>query len=69
MGALAFHHVNPASKRLELNAKGVALSIETLREEAKKRVVLCANCHAEVENDVTELPARVLHTLRWANTP
>jgi hypothetical protein len=59
MAALAFHHVDPASKTLEMNAKGVALAIETLPEEAKKCVLLCANCHAEVENDVTALPATV----------
>jgi hypothetical protein len=42
--------VNPAEKRLELNAKGVALSLETLRTEARKCILLCSNCHAEVED-------------------
>jgi hypothetical protein len=50
MRALHFHHVNPAEKRLELNAKGVALSLETLRTEARKCILLCSNCHAEVED-------------------
>jgi len=49
MSALHFHHLDPAEKRLELNAKGVTLAIDTLREEARKCVLLCANCHAEVE--------------------
>ncbi len=49
MRALHFHHVDPSTKRLELNAKGVALSLETLRAEAQKCVLLCSNCHAEVE--------------------
>ena len=45
-----FHHRDPAEKRLELNAKGIALSLETLRVEARKCVLLCSNCHAEVED-------------------
>ncbi len=50
MRALHFHHRDPAEKRLELNAKGIALSLETLRVEARKCVLLCSNCHAEVED-------------------
>jgi transposase/5-methylcytosine-specific restriction endonuclease McrA len=49
MGALHFHHLDPREKRFELNAKGVALALETLRAEARKCVLLCSNCHAEVE--------------------
>lgn len=49
MRALHFHHLDPAEKRLELNARGVALSLDTLRAEARKCVLLCSNCHAEVE--------------------
>ncbi len=52
MGALHFHHVDPATKRFELNAKGVALALETLRAEARKCVLLCSNCHSEVEERV-----------------
>ncbi|MGO9488415.1 MAG: helix-turn-helix domain-containing protein [Solirubrobacteraceae bacterium] len=57
MRALHFHHVDPAEKRLELNAKGVALSIDTLRAEARKCVLLCSNCHAEVEEGRLPLAA------------
>jgi transposase len=49
MRALHFHHLDPAQKRLEINARGVALSLDTLRAEARKCVLLCSNCHAEVE--------------------
>jgi transposase len=54
MRALHFHHVDPTLKRLSLNAKGVALSLDTLRAEAAKCVLLCANCHAEVEAGLME---------------
>ncbi len=60
MRALHFHHVDPAQKRLELNAKGVALSLDTLRAEARKCVLLCSNCHAEVEEGRVSLPAGTL---------
>jgi transposase-like protein len=55
-GALVFHHLDPAEKRFELNAKGVALAIETLRAEARKCVLLCSNCHAEVEERLRREP-------------
>lgn len=58
-GALEFHHLDPAQKRLEVNANGVALALATLHAEAKKCVLLCANCHAEVEGGFISLPARV----------
>jgi transposase/DNA-directed RNA polymerase subunit RPC12/RpoP len=55
-GALHFHHRDPATKRFGLALNGVARSIARAREEAAKCVLLCANCHAEVEAGVTGLP-------------
>jgi transposase-like protein len=48
--ALQFHHLDPVEKRLALSGQGVTLSLEVLRAEARKCVLLCANCHAEVED-------------------
>lgn len=48
-GALHFHHVDPETKSFGLSLRGITRSIEKLREEAKKCVLLCSNCHAEVE--------------------
>jgi ferredoxin len=61
MRALHFHHVDPTEKRIEINAKGIALSLQTLRNEAKKCVLLCSNCHAEIEDGTVSLPADALH--------
>jgi hypothetical protein len=58
-GALEFHHVDRANKRLEISQSG-ALSLATLRAEARKCVLVCSNCHAEVEAGVTQLPGTVL---------
>ena len=57
--ALQFHHLDPQNKRLGLSSQGVTYSLERLRSEAKKCVLLCANCHAEVESGDAILPARV----------
>jgi len=54
--ALGFHHLDPLEKRIPLSARGIALALDTLRAEAAKCRLLCANCHAEVENGVVSLP-------------
>ena len=51
-GALHFHHVDPAEKAFGVAKAGVTLGIERLRAEARKCVLLCSNCHAEVEGGV-----------------
>jgi transposase len=47
--ALQFHHIDPATKRFEISRRGVGRNIAEAREEARKCLLLCANCHAEVE--------------------
>ncbi len=54
--ALEFHHLDPREKRLGLSAGGVTLSLRALRNEAAKCVLLCSNCHAEVEDGLITLP-------------
>ncbi len=55
VAALQFHHVRPEEKRFELNRRGVTRSIERARAEARKCVLLCSNCHAEVEAGIAKL--------------
>jgi transposase len=59
LGSLQFHHLDPRQKRLGLSANGLALSVATARAEAKKCVLVCANCHGELEGGVARLPGRV----------
>jgi transposase-like protein len=54
--ALQFHHLDPASKSFGLGVRGITRSLAKLRAEAAKCMLLCANCHAEVEVGATELP-------------
>jgi transposase-like protein len=53
--ALQFHHVDPATKDLTLR-NGDTRSLERMRAEAAKCVLLCANCHAEVESGSAQVP-------------
>ena len=47
--ALQFHHIDPAEKTFAISREGVTRSFAEARKEASKCVLLCANCHAEVE--------------------
>jgi transposase len=62
VAALGFHHLDPNLKVMNVSARGVALALETLRAEAQKCVLLCANCHAELENGATTLPIKYVET-------
>jgi hypothetical protein len=57
--ALQFHHRDPATKAFAIAARGVARSLEAALAEARKCLLLCATCHAEVEAGVATLPATV----------
>jgi transposase len=54
--ALQFHHVDPTVKEFALSRRGITLSLTAMRAEASKCVLLCANCHAEVEDGAVMLP-------------
>lgn len=55
-GALEFHHVDPADKSFAIADRGVARSIERARAEARKCILVCANCHAELEGGIATIP-------------
>ena len=57
--ALHFHHIEPAAKAFTINGQGTTRALNSLRTEARKCTLLCANCHAEVEAGVTALPYHV----------
>jgi len=55
VAALEFHHVDPAGKAFSIGMQGLTRSLERARLEAKKCVLLCSNCHAEVEAGFSDL--------------
>jgi transposase len=54
--ALQFHHIDPRTKEFHLGHTGVTRSLARCRAEARKCILLCANCHAEVEAGITAVP-------------
>jgi len=47
--ALEFHHLDKTTKSFGLSRNGVIRSWESIRTELDKCVLVCANCHREVE--------------------
>jgi len=58
--ALQFHHLDPATKKFHLGHGGHCRSLARSRAEASKCVLLCANCHAEVEAGIVGMPLNSL---------
>jgi predicted Zn-ribbon and HTH transcriptional regulator len=56
-GALQFHHRSPAEKSFTIR-NGMTRAMDELRAEAAKCVLVCANCHAEIEAGVAHIDAR-----------
>jgi hypothetical protein len=52
---LHFHHVDPSKKSFSMTV-AMGKSIATFRREAKKCVLVCANCHGEIEAGLIESP-------------
>jgi transposase len=53
---LEFHHLDPSLKEFEIGRSGVTRSLARSRAEARKCVLLCANCHREVEAGIKAVP-------------
>lgn len=53
---LQFHHLDPTTKEFHLGQNGVTRSLARSRAEARKCILLCANCHGEVEAGITPVP-------------
>ena len=53
IAALDFHHLDPNAK--EGGIIGTTASLEKQREEAKKCILVCANCHREIHAGVRSI--------------
>jgi len=52
LAALHFHHTDPSKKKIKLDVRSLGNNkMETLLNELKKCIVLCANCHLEEHNE------------------
>ncbi len=53
--ALEFHHRDSNEKDFGISAKGYTRSWEKVKAELDKCILLCANCHREVHEGITQL--------------
>ncbi len=53
-GALDLHHLR--GKEFGIADKGYTRSWAKVKEELDKCVLVCANCHREIEGGITQLP-------------
>jgi hypothetical protein len=56
--SLHFHHVDPSRKRLELGSHSGA-GLAAFLAELDNCILLCANCHGEVEAGLVSSPERL----------
>jgi len=54
--ALEFHHLDKNGKDFGISAKGYTRSWGSVKKELNKCILLCANCHREVHEGITQLP-------------
>ena len=45
--ALTFHHLDPTIKDYSISSKGLSVSLEKLKKETTKCILICFNCHME----------------------
>ena len=49
IAALEFHHIDPTTKEFSVGRNGHSRSWERTKKELDKCILLCANCHRELE--------------------
>ena len=56
MSALEFHHNNPEEKDFEIDIRHFSnTSIEKLKNELSKCILVCANCHREIHSGLIDI--------------
>ena len=53
--ALEFHHIDPKEKSFGISQEGTTRSWEIVKNELDKCVLLCSNCHREVEAGMAKI--------------
>lgn len=55
--ALELHHINPSEKEFGFGAiMAHPVKWDIIKEELKKCILLCSNCHREVHDNLVEIP-------------
>lgn len=56
-GGLDLHHLDASTKEFGIGARGYTRSWEKVKAELDKCILVCANCHREIEAGITCLPS------------
>jgi len=68
VAVLEFHHVHAETKSFGVSSGGFSRSWLSIYEELQKCVLVCANCHREIETGLIQKEAvERLHALFWTN--
>jgi predicted HNH restriction endonuclease len=59
-GVLDFHHIKPEEKLFAIGTGGHSRSWERVQTELDKCVLVCANCHREIELGITKIPSKIV---------
>lgn len=57
--ALDLHHLDPSTKSFGIGAKDYTRSWDAVKQEADKCILVCANCHREIEAGITQPPKEI----------
>ncbi len=57
-GVLDFHHLDPATKTFGISSGGFSRSWQSIAAEISKCILVCANCHREIELGLTKQDLR-----------
>lgn len=58
--AFDFHHLDEKNKKFGLGLNGLTRSWERTRQEIDKCILVCANCHREIHEGITQPPKEIL---------
>lgn len=58
--ALDFHHLDESTKNFGLSQSGMTRSWKRTKEELKKCILVCANCHREIHAGLLQPSAAML---------
>jgi predicted HNH restriction endonuclease len=60
---LEFHHIEPSSKSFGISSGGFSRSWVSIEAEIKKCILVCANCHREIEYGLVKLNGEDLQSV------
>ena len=61
VNALEFHHIDPNEKEFGVGENGYTRSIEAIKKELDKCILVCSNCHREIHAGLIDVDNILIH--------